>query len=414
MTTTLGLDLGPNSIGWALIDDDAHKIIGTGVRIFPEGVDKFDTAKEESRSEKRRIVRGARRQTQRRALRKRALRLALIKAELWPTDAVQQQALEERDPYELRSRALDEKLSPHEIGRVFLHLNQRRGFKSNRKKDRQDSEVKGMLGEINDLAAAIEKDPKTRTLGEYLYQKYQNLNHAQRVEDDHLRSRHTQRDMLENEFEKIFEAQATHHPNLLTDSLQYGKLGKQKYPQPPIAKQDAEQKRSNSDLNDYGIHGLIFRQRTMYWPKSVIGLCELEPKQKRCPKADRHAQRCRLVQEVNNLRYIDPDDRDEKKLTDEQRALLLGQLSQKEKMTFDQIRKALGFTEAVKFNLEKGKRPTLKGITTDWLAAKAVGKQWHQQPEDEKDAIIHLILETQHDEDTTEAKLISTYGYSQE
>ena len=38
MARTLGLDLGPNSIGWALIDDKTNTIIATGVRIFQEGV----------------------------------------------------------------------------------------------------------------------------------------------------------------------------------------------------------------------------------------------------------------------------------------------------------------------------------------------------------------------------------------
>ena len=35
MSKILGLDLGPNSIGWALIDEKASSIISTGVRIFP-------------------------------------------------------------------------------------------------------------------------------------------------------------------------------------------------------------------------------------------------------------------------------------------------------------------------------------------------------------------------------------------
>ena len=45
MIRTLGLDLGPNSIGWALIEEgaDAEKsrIVDMGVRVFPEGVDAF-------------------------------------------------------------------------------------------------------------------------------------------------------------------------------------------------------------------------------------------------------------------------------------------------------------------------------------------------------------------------------------
>ena len=75
----LGLDLGPNSIGWALVNDEPKspsesKLINLGVRVFPEGVDNFDTSKELSRSEDRRIARGMRRQIRRRANRRHLLK----------------------------------------------------------------------------------------------------------------------------------------------------------------------------------------------------------------------------------------------------------------------------------------------------------------------------------------------------
>ncbi len=38
MSNILGLDLGTNSIGWAVVDLDDQIIKGTGVRIFPKGV----------------------------------------------------------------------------------------------------------------------------------------------------------------------------------------------------------------------------------------------------------------------------------------------------------------------------------------------------------------------------------------
>ena len=60
---TLGLDLGPNSIGWALIDEDEKQIVDLGVRVFPEGVENFDTKKEQSKNENRRLARSMRRQT---------------------------------------------------------------------------------------------------------------------------------------------------------------------------------------------------------------------------------------------------------------------------------------------------------------------------------------------------------------
>ena len=41
MAKILGLDLGTNSIGWALIDDVQNKILGIGSRIFPMGVENL-------------------------------------------------------------------------------------------------------------------------------------------------------------------------------------------------------------------------------------------------------------------------------------------------------------------------------------------------------------------------------------
>ena len=117
----LGLDVGPNSIGWALVDPSHEQIVDIGVRIFREGVDNFDTGKEVSRNEQRRVARGLRRQIRRRAERKYDLRNALVDAGLFPASAKQQETLLQVDPYGLRARALDQKLARYEIGRVFLH-----------------------------------------------------------------------------------------------------------------------------------------------------------------------------------------------------------------------------------------------------------------------------------------------------
>jgi len=38
MSKILGLDLGTNSIGWAIIDDSSNKIIDCGKRIFPSSL----------------------------------------------------------------------------------------------------------------------------------------------------------------------------------------------------------------------------------------------------------------------------------------------------------------------------------------------------------------------------------------
>jgi CRISPR-associated endonuclease Csn1 len=407
----LGLDLGPNSLGWALVNDDPEspavaKIIDLGVRVFPEGVDNFDTSKEISRNEDRRIARGMRRQIRRRARRRRKLKEALIGAGLWPSEPERESALYLLDPYELRARAIRERLEPLEIGRALMHLGQRRGFLSNRKKDRGDKEVQGMLAEINELAEEI-RAGESNTIGEHFAKI--------RAEEPlaKIRNRHTHRSMFEDEFDAIWDEQSQYHPELLTDQLKYGKLGKQKYPAKPIPRHD-ERRKGLSPLEAFGIYGAIFFQRPMYWPKSVVGLCEFEPKQKRCPRADRHAQRFRLLQEVNNLRYTDPDVRDECALDSKQRAVLLDYLATREKATFEQIKKKLGFLESVKFNLERGQRPSIKGMAVDHMMAAKVGKTWHDRPEDEKDAIVRMLLNNEREDDAILSRLVSDFGFSAE
>ncbi len=397
---TLGMDLGPNSIGWALVEDDpaqpdCSRLIDVGVRVFPEGVDAFDTSKEVSRNESRRIARGMRRQNLRRVRRRRNLRLALIEAGLWPDNMDDQAELCKLDPFDLRARALNEKLSPHEIGRVLLHLNQRRGFLSNRKKDRGDKEVEGMLAEIN----ANDKERTEAgfaTIGAWLSDKLAHMDHTRRQDNDHIRKRHLARPQYEDEFEAIWSTQAEHHPQLLTDELKYGTCGKGTYPCKP-----RRRKKGTSLHEAVGLHGLLFFQRPMYWPTSVVGLCELEPKQKRCPRSDRRYQRFRLLQEVNNLRYSDPETHAERALSEDQRSWLLDKLGRTKDMTFDQIRKALGFLESVMFNLERGKRSKIQGVPIDAMlaAAKVLGKEWHNRPEEEKNEIVATLLDNERDDD---------------
>lgn len=371
---TLGLDLGPNSIGWAIVDHDTQSIVATGVRVFPAGVDQYGTKKEKPKNEDRRIARGMRRQIARRARRKQQLRQLLIDSDMFPADGVEQHELFALDPYLLRARSLRERLHPHEIGRALLHLNQRRGFLSNRKTDRErKKEVSGMLAEINELAGAIAQSGQP-TLGAYL---------AEHRRDPHtrIRGQHTRRDMYEHEFDALWNAQQAHHPNLLTDQLRDR------------------------------ISRIIFFQRKMYWPKSVIGLCELEPKRRRCPRADRLAQRFRVLQEINNLEYLDTDSGEVRPLDLEQRAIVLGRLERSREVSFDQLRKALGFSDTVEFNLERGKRTKLLGMVTDALLAhkNLFGPAWHDRPEEEKNTIVRALIDAE-DEDALLNRAINEWG----
>ena len=126
MSRVLGLDLGSNSVGWALIDEADGKLVAMGSRVFPEGVARDNKGGEKPKNEQRRIARGMRRQLARRSRRKRVLRRALVECGLLPNESERQRELDSVDPFELRRRALAEELTPHEIGRLLVHLCQRR------------------------------------------------------------------------------------------------------------------------------------------------------------------------------------------------------------------------------------------------------------------------------------------------
>ncbi|MBX3435202.1 MAG: type II CRISPR RNA-guided endonuclease Cas9 [Pirellulales bacterium] len=422
---TLGLDLGPNSIGWALIeehDDPAQsRLIDMGVRVFPEGVDAFDTAKEKSKSEDRRIKRGMRRQTKRRARREKLLARSLVAAGLWPADPAAQDRELAKDPYELRGAALKQPLTPYEIGRVFLHLNRRRGFLSNRKRDAADKEAKGLLEEINQNERERVEGGHP-TIGALLLAKRREFDHRRRKTNDHVRRRHLSRRQLVDEFLAVWDAQGAHHPELLSEELKFGALGPVRAVNPRTGEEELSiaprrslsrrdpRRQERTDLECFGIFGVMFFQRPLYWPKSVVGLCELEPNRKRCPKSDRAYERFRVLQEINNLRYI--DEKDEMPLNEHQRRLALSHLAVKEDVSFDDLRKKLGFAESIKFNLERGSRSKLKGMRIDCQLAKAVGKQWHDRDEAEKTAIVRLLLNDEVDDDRKLVRLRDDFGFT--
>ena len=142
-TYRLGLDLGTNSIGWAMLalneNNEPHKIIDAGVRIFSDG---RDPQSKEPLAVARRIARGARRRRDRFLARKEKLMNYLIKIGLMPEDELERKKLELLNPYKLRTKALDQALQPYELGRAIFHLNQRRGFKSNRKEIVKEEGIK--------------------------------------------------------------------------------------------------------------------------------------------------------------------------------------------------------------------------------------------------------------------------------
>jgi CRISPR-associated endonuclease Csn1 len=159
MTTRLGLDVGTNSIGWCLYDGDT--IRDMGVRIFSDGRDAKTGA---SLAVDRRAARAMRRRRDRYLRRRTVLLDALVEIGLMPKDRADAKRVGGLDPYPLRAKGVTEKLRAHEFGRVLFHLNQRRGFKSNRKTDRDPNEE----GKIAGGAKALDDRLAGRTYGQFL------------------------------------------------------------------------------------------------------------------------------------------------------------------------------------------------------------------------------------------------------
>lgn len=392
MSYILGLDIGSNSVGWAAIDLDKGQFHGAGVRIFPEGVDRDTTGTEKPKNLQRRVARGHRRQIARRARRKALLRQAIRECGWWDDNSDQQ--LVGVDPYFLRAKALDERLTLPELARVLMHLNQRRGFLSNRKADRgRANENSETLQEISQLQNDI-VESGARTLGEYFYKL--RMDDPEQGRGLRVRGRHTHRLMFLQEFEQIWESQRRFYPDILTEELRFGSRGRQEYPKEPVPR-----KRTGgvTFLQEFGFHGLLFFQRSLYWPKSVVGRCELEPREKRCERADRASQKFRLLNEVNNLKLI-PQSGEPRDLFPAERLKLRAYLSGRKEATFDQIREELGFFEGDGFNLEAGKRTRLDGMPIDSTLAnkKFFGKAWKAKPEEEKDTIVRSLLDDEEPE----------------
>ena len=141
----------------------------------------------------------------------------LVEHGLMPEDPAERKKLEGLDPFELRARGLDEKLPAYQVGRALFHLNQRRGFQSNRKTEKEDSELGAIREAATRLQAAIE-GAGARTLGEFLHQRHEerapvrarNRSTGAKAEYEFYPTRQ----MVFAEFNAIWNTQAEHLPTM--------------------------------------------------------------------------------------------------------------------------------------------------------------------------------------------------------
>jgi len=393
MIYRLGLDIGTNSIGWCTLNLNDNKdpvgIRDCGVRVFPDGRNPKDN---QSLAAMRRGPRQQRVRRDRYLKRRSEFLGRLIEHGLMPTDALERKSLETKDPWELRVRGLDEKLTLHELGRALFHLQQRRGFKSNRKTDKGMDNEKG---KIKQASAKVREDmvaAGSRTLGEHLARPRVEDRRAAHVHFVRARLKgagaqtfyefYPTRDLIAEEFITLWTTQKGFHGAALTDSA-----------------------------HDELLDTLLFQRDLKPQP---VGKCALNPIEHRAPRALPSVQRLRIYQEINHLE-VRLRGEPARKLTLEERNKLVTKALGTRKQTFDNCREALKLSRDARFNLESWNRKDIDGDKTSVVLAssKLWGPAWRKLPFEDQEAVVERLLETESEKDLADW-LQSTYGLSPE
>ena len=408
----LGLDIGTNSIGWWLYETDgagaSTRIVGVidgGVRIFSDGRDPKSKA---SLAVDRRAARAMRRRRDRYLRRRATLMKVLAHAGLMPANPAEAKALEALDPYELRAKGLDQALPLTHFGRALFHINQRRGFKSNRKTDRGNSES----GQIKNATERLDLEMMTnraRTYGEFLHMRRGRASDPRHVPGVRTRQSvaarggpdakaeagydfYPDRRHLEEEFYRLWAVQSDHHA-ALTD-----------------------------DLRDQ-VFEKIFYQRPLKEPK--VGLC-LFTAEERLAKAHPLTQRRVLFETVNQLR-ITEDGRSSRELSLEERNTIIHALDNKKhtktassmNLTLKKLGELLKLRkDEQRFTLETGVRDSIAcdPVRACMVHPKCFGPQWSTLDWDAQWEVIRRVREVQGDDQFQELTqwLIQTYGLAED
>lgn len=321
MTKILGLDLGTNSIGWAITEqqDDHFTLLDRGVDIFQEGVNRTKSG-EEPMVKIRTDARALRRHYYRRRLRKIEVLKVLVENNLCPYLGNEQleawrykkqyplaeefmqwlRSSDSNNPYTDRFKSLTEALNLNKIedrytlGRALYHLSQRRGFLSNRKdnESNDDGTVKGAITKLDkDMLAE-----GCTYLGEFYY--------------------------------KLFVA-----GKKIRTGDAYGYAGR-------IAHYEKEfnaicEKQGLSDDLRTALHRAIFFQRPLKSQKGLVGSCTFEKDKARCPISHPRFEEFRMWSFLNNVKVKTYLDDEYRPLNEEEIRKVLPLFYRKSKANFD-------------------------------------------------------------------------------
>ncbi len=295
----------------------------------------------------RRLARQQRRLFERRA---RRLRRIAHLAPLLGLDARSVGADPGQDIHALRANAVGARIELPQLLNVLLKLAKRRGYAGGFKTRKEGDEGEVQPG-IESLQTMF-KDNGVDTLGQLLNKRFES---GEPLKLKSLKL-YAHRDMLRDEFDRIWREQAKHHEVLNAQADAYSVRGAVEH---LSVREHFEQ--------------AIFHQRPLKSVATMVGQCALEPTLPRAPAAQPAAQAFRVEKQIADLRW--GMGRLQKALSAEQRAhirkLLLdpSQLRQDGDIAFEKIYKSLekaGLREASpsQFNTDRYSRETLLGDRT--------------------------------------------------
>ena len=224
MKKILGLDLGTNSIGWAVVNEaekagEQSFIVKLGVRVNPLTVDEltdFEKGKSITTNADRTLKRSMRRNLQRYKLRREHL-IEILKANGFISDDTILSETGNRttfETYRLRAKAATEEITLAEFARVLLMINKKRGYKSSRKAKNTEE---GQLIDGMEIAKRLYNE--NLTPGQFSLELLKN---GKKYLPDFYRSD------LQTEFDKVWDVQKRFYPEILTDDLKENLQGKNK------------------------------------------------------------------------------------------------------------------------------------------------------------------------------------------
>lgn len=385
MRTRLALDIGTSSIGWILyelVNQQPVRILDGGVRLFNDG---REAKTGQSLAVARRVARGMRKRRDRYLRRRAALMKRLSNLCLMPASPEQAADLTTLDPYALRAAALDDALPHDHLGRALFHLNQRRGFKSNRRTDKGNNEG-GMIAAATARLDQAMMAAGARTYGEFLHKRRMAATDPRAMpavrtrinphltDDDGTEQPgydyYPDRRHLEDEFRKIWTCQQRFHPEL------------------------------TPELGDM-LFETIFHQRPLKAP--AIGRC-LFLDEPRMPKAHPLTQQRTLYETVNMLRITAPG-QPKRRLTRDQRDRIIHALNNrkilaapgKNVLTLTAIGKLIKLRSGEAFPLETANRDSIAAdpVRMSLAYEGRFGPQWSALSSEDQWELIQRLRDEQ-------------------